>query len=396
MVRTARTAAVTITAAILCGVIIAPPAAATAKAGASCTKQNDLALSAKQRLVCKPKRGTLVWQRYIKPAAPANQERTSIVLASSQQTASGTVVNAAATAAASALTVAPITPRPVNPVVARIEQRLTTTARTTATVPVTIRWEVSPEFPASRLQSLFDQHQRLSDAYGEMYRWEGGAIGIVSTDPAWIRQRLEALQCPAEMIAHYRNLEKRTDNIAAGGTTYCGGVATAFFLDRNGSDAQWEHLLGSEFGSMIQRRASARSMMVGGFDWYSATPSWYSEGGQTMLSAIAAAKSSGVWRFDSRQRIAALTGWCAQDTMASMRCHDHLGAAALELAVALYGWDAPVAMYEHLNQDKDATRMFDAAFPDRFEVFSVWADAYFAYLMRGTPLPQDLVSRLAG
>jgi hypothetical protein len=410
MPRSARTAVVVLSAALLCGVLATSPAAAAPKPGATCAKQNDLAFSAKQRFVCKPKRGVLVWQKVTKPAAAKRQARTSTVpvslpqaapvatapVASAPASTRPVVVAPAAAPTAPVETATPVNQTPVNPVVARIEKLLAVTARSTPTTPVAIRWEVSPEFPADRLQNLFDQHQRLADAYGEMYRWDGGAVGVVSTDPVWIRQRLEAMHCPQGTLEFLRILEQRTDDMAAGGTTFCGGVATAFFLNRNGSDAQWEHLLGSEFGSMIQRRAAARSTTLGNLDWYTTTPTWYSEGGQTMLSAVAAAKTSGVWRFDSRQRIAALTGWCDQDTMASMRCHEPLGSAALELAVALYGWDAPVAMYEHLSQDKDQARMFGAAFGDRFEVFAGWADAYFAYLMRGTPLPEELVSRLAG
>jgi hypothetical protein len=157
----------------------------------------------------------------------------------------------------------------------------------------------------------------------------------------------------------------------------------------------WSNLVGSEFGGAIQENSFKKSpsFKSGNFNWYSSAPSWYAEGGQTVLSVIASTKISRNWSHQGRQ-LAQVNPYCFDDTLTSSKCAP-IGEAGVELLIALYGWDSAFIWFENMDNSKTLEISFLETFKDPYEKFQGWALAYYRYLTQGVPLPNDLLVKLA-
>ena len=343
-------------------------ASAAPKVGVKCKTKNALIANSKESLKCVSKNGKLTWQQ-VGTKIPQKEEKK-------------------------------VQPAPVNvdinPARVKIEQMAKTVMASQKTNPPPVEWVATDEVSALRLQSLKEQHQRLSDAFPTLYLWSNTALGFISTDPTVIRTRMESEGCSGGFMDSIKNLEANPLQQGAG-TTYCRGRFTAYFLDRNVKESHWNNILGSEFGGMIQENATKLGSFKpsGNLNWYSATPKWYSEGSQTILSVIAEVKATGKWNLNfNEQNGFAGTDWCMADNLYENRCPNLIGMVALELAVALYGWDAPTLLFQYLDANKSQDAYFQEAFTDPLDTFNKWAVSYLQFLKNKKPLPADLIERL--
>jgi hypothetical protein len=265
------------------------------------------------------------------------------------------------------------------------------------TTPPAVVWVTTPDVNQNRLESLKFQHQRLSDAFPSLYFWDKPALAIVSPDAAWLRVKMEEAGCRGGVLDNLRRYEA-DKNWSGAGTSTCKGVLTAFFLDRSFTEVLWSNVLGSEFGGAIQENSYKKSpaFKSGDPNWYSNTASWYAEGSQTLLSVIATAKVSRSWSHQGRN-LEKISPHCADDTLANSKCGVYfIGEAAVELLIALHGWDAALKWFENIDLKKKQETTFEETFKDPFEKFQGWADSYYRYLAKGEPLPASLLTRLSG
>jgi hypothetical protein len=158
----------------------------------------------------------------------------------------------------------------------------------------------------------------------------------------------------------------------------------------------WSNVLGSEYGGVIQENSYKKSpaFKSGDTNWYSNATNWYAEGSQTMLSVIAAAKISRNWSHQGRA-LERISPYCSDDTLSNSKCGNVIGEAAVELLIALYGWDAATRWFENIDLTKKQETTFEETFKDPFEKFQSWADSYYRYLAKGETLPASLLTRLS-
>jgi hypothetical protein len=349
-------------------------AAITPKIGAKCVKKNQTVLVGKTKLICLVVKKTLIWQKY------------------SETPSKTPVVTTVSPTAAPTPTVTPV--KSQNPVVQKINTMFGSLSMPIKTIPPAVQWLIAPDVNQNRLESLKFQHQRLSDAFPSLYFWDKPALAIVSPDAAWLRVKMEEAGCKGAVLDNLRRYEA-DKNLAGAGTSICKGVLTAFFLDRNFTEVLWSNVLGSEFGGVIQENSYKKSpaFKTGDPNWYSNTASWYAEGSQTLLSVIASAKVLSSWSHKGRS-LEKISPYCLDDSLANSKCGNVISEAAVELLVALYGWDAALKWFENIDLTKKQETTFEETFKDPFEKFQGWADSYFRYLAKGVPLPASLLTRL--
>jgi hypothetical protein len=156
--------------------------------------------------------------------------------------------------------------------------------------------------------------------------------------------------------------------------------------------------MGSEFGTFIQQNELLKSPLARAgkkWEWDSVSPEWYREGGQTIFSAIGSARQKGRWDFKSKDWILEGGDFCINDDLLEYRCGNKIGAIAIELAMALYGFDAPLKMWSYLDSTLDQKALFERSFSQSFMQFNEWTKAYREFLIKGTPLPADLLQELS-
>jgi len=283
-----------------------------------------------------------------------------------------------------------------NLVVKKINTMFGSLSVPTTTTPPEVTWLTSPDLNQTRLESLKFQHQRLSDSFPSLYFWNRPALAIVSPDITWIKVKMEEAGCQGGVMDMVRRLEVEKNLIGAG-TSVCRGVLTAYFLDRGFSDVMWSNVLGSEFGGAIQENAYKKSPAYksGDPNWYSNTVNWYAEGSQTILSVIASARVTRSWSHQGRN-LERISPYCAEDTLTVNKCGNFIGEVAVELLIALYGWDSATRWFENIDQNKKQEVTFEETFKDPLEKFQGWADSYYRYIVKGEPLPASLLTRLGG
>lgn len=352
-------------------------AAITPKIGAKCVKKNQTVLVGKTKLICLVVKKSLIWQKY------------------SETPSKTPVVTPVSPTVTPTPTVTPV--KSQNPVVQKINTMFGSLSMPIKTNPPAVQWLSTPDVNQNRLESLKFQHQRLSDAFPSLYFWDKPALALVSPDAVWLRVKMEEAGCKGGVLDNLRRYEA-DKNLAGAGTSTCKGVLTAFFLDRNFTEVLWSNVLGSEFGGAIQENSYKKSpaFKSGDPNWYSNTASWYAEGSQTLLSVIATAKVSRSWSHQGRN-LEKISSYCADDTLANSKCGVYFtGEAAVELLIALHGWDAALKWFENIDLTKKQDTTFEETFNDPFEKFQGWADSYYRYLAKGEPLPASLLTRLGG
>lgn len=355
-------------------------AAVTPKIGGKCLKKNQIVAIGKTKLICLVVKKSLIWQKF------SETHSKTPVVPSVPQTPNTT-----------APTAPPQGPtKTLNPVVKKINSMLDSLPLANRTTPPLVEWITTPDVNQNRLESLKLQHQRLSDSFPSLYFWDKPALAIVSPDATWLRIKMEESGCQGGVLDSLRRYEA-DKNLIGAGTSVCRGTLTAFFLDRNFPEVLWSNVLGSEFGGAIQENSYKKSpaFKSGDPNWYSNTMNWYAEGSQSILSVIATARSSRSWSHQGRV-LERINPYCSDDVLNNSKCGNVIAEAAVELLIALYGWDAATKWFENIDLSKKQETTFEESFKDPLEKFQGWADSYYRYLAKGEPLPAELLTRLGG
>jgi hypothetical protein len=163
--------------------------------------------------------------------------------------------------------------------------------------------------------------------------------------------------------------------------------------------------MAQEFGGEIQvnsQRANPAIAKIGRGDLN--IPNWYLQGGQTALAFVShvAAKRT----IDGASSKAYVNDECRNVTLESMNikagttgipssCVYSKGYATLQLMIALYGWDAPIAWFAGFSNSEDFENAFKKVYGDSLSEFNKLADSYWAYLDNPRNISSGLLSRLA-
>ena len=353
-------------------------ASAAQKIGGKCLKKNQIVKTDKTKLICLTVKKSLIWQKYSEPKSKAP-------------------VFSPPPSSPPATPASPQSPIKLqNPVVKKINSMIGSLPTPIETTPPSVEWMATPEIKPQRLDSIKLQHQRLSASFPSLYLWDKPAQAFISSDASWVRSKMDEAGCQSGVLDVVRRLEIDKNQNGAG-TSTCRGILTAYFLDRNMSDAMWSNILGSEFGGAIQENSYKKSpaFKSGDSNWYTNSANWYAEGSQTILSVIATAKVSKTWSHTGRS-LERISPYCSDDVLNNPKCVNVIAEAAVELLVALYGWDAAIRWFENIDVTKKHETTFKETFNDPFELFQGWADSYFRFLAKGEPLPAQLLTRLSG
>jgi hypothetical protein len=282
-----------------------------------------------------------------------------------------------------------------NPVLARIETRIATLTDLVKSTPPAVEWVTESGLSKERLESLQSQHQKMNDAFPSLYKWNSPALALIFSEVDPIRAKMEQVGCAGRNLGALDNLKANPRQQGAG-TTYCRGRLVAYFLERNMPMSEWNRVLGSEFGGVIQENAAKLGGFIGdqNTNWYSKTPTWYSEGGQSLISIISDTKSTKIWNSEITKIPSFQSPNCMQDTLYEFKCVNLLPVVAMELLVGLYGWDAPLAVYPNLKLGLGNEELFMKTFDLDFQTFNNWSVEYLKFLQSGKPLPSDLIKAL--
>jgi hypothetical protein len=271
-----------------------------------------------------------------------------------------------------------------------------------------IDWILQDSSFDSFQKGLLEQHSQLADQYPALYRWDGAALGVIGdlikwtpSSPLITGQCTRFLNQVSDMWRVLPYLDKRL----LGGTTECESKVLAAFRPNPSTPIPDGDLMAQEFGGEIQvnsQRANPAIAKIGRGDLN--IPNWYLQGGQTALAFVShvAAKRT----IDGASSKAYVNDECRNVTLESMNikagttgipssCVYSKGYATLQLMIALYGWDAPIAWFAGFSNSEDYENAFKKVYGDSLSEFNKLADSYWAYLDNPRNISSGLLSRLA-
>jgi hypothetical protein len=296
-----------------------------------------------------------------------------------------------------------------NPVFNRINSRIKDLpVPTKSTSLPSIEWILQDASVESFHKGLLEQHSQLSAQYPALYKWDGVGLGVIGDFIQWTPSSpLITGQCSrfitqvTEMWRALPFLEKRL----LAGTTECESKVLAAFRPNPSNPIPDGDLMAQEFGGEIQinsQRANPATAQLGRGALN--IPNWYLQGGQTGLAFVAhvAAKRS----IDGASSKAFVNDECRNVSLESMNvkagansipssCVYSKGYAALQLMIALYGWDAPTAWFAGFTNSEDFESAFKKAYGDSLSDFNKLADSYWAFLDNPRNVSPELMARLA-
>ena len=270
-----------------------------------------------------------------------------------------------------------------------------------------IDWILQDSSFESFQRGLLEQHSQLSDQYPTLYRWDGAALGIIGDLVTWTPSSpLVTGQCTrfvSQVSDMWRALPFLDKRLLAG-TTECESKVLAAFRPNPAAPIPDGDLMAQEFGGEIQmnsQRENPATARVGRGALN--IPNWYLQGGQTAIAFVAhvAAKRT----TEGASSKAFVNDECRNVTLDSMNikagangipssCVYSKGYATLQLMIALYGWDAPIAWFAGFSNSEDFENAFQKAYGDSLSDFNKLADSYWAYLDNPRNISPGLLSRL--
>lgn len=257
---------------------------------------------------------------------------------------------------------------------------------------------------------LILQFTHLAQAYPE-FSWDNQGFTLMPRTEQWLIEKMKSLKCPDNIIEYARKGVSRGHFIWGMGASTCdpelGPVA---IIGRTAPPEAnighfWDNIVASEFSEIIRRNNFAKNTLpplVGNvpMSYFDVNmPSWMREGSEFGFFSISQFKQTQRWYFhavypSSRCGTGILRDY-ASFTSENSGCHYLLGQFAIELMIALYGFDAPSRWFSSFGSQTDPYVAFEAAYGDDYNVFEGFVSEFINYRIDGTPLSPALKSRLS-
>jgi hypothetical protein len=285
-------------------------------------------------------------------------------------------------------------PRPVDPVLQKISQRLLSLGSVSPQVnPGLINWVLSPNVPSSYKAVLEQQNNELFSAFPKLFRWDGKALIVVGDVLKWTPSSVDVSNSCMNFVQRLVTMwspQPHLNERLLGGASYCDGHPVVVIRPNPSATGPDPDLIAQEIGGMIQVNAihdNPRTSTLSMDDLR--IPDWYMQGGQSVNAFIA-----GVFKSKSMAGAfskAYLSPECATISLAQMRpevksnlgqvnCDYNKGFVATQLMVALYGWDATTRWFSGFTTGSDYESAFNVAFGKTLTEFESLADVYWKYL----------------
>lgn len=304
-----------------------------------------------------------------------------------------------------------VTPEPVlessDPVTAKLERMMAELPMPNLNAPIPpMRFILENPSDQEFLPRLEKQFQYLAQAFPE-FSWNKPGVTFIPRTPAWLTATMRAEGCEEQAIQRVMSGYSTNSPVWGQGIQDCNpkfGVAAIIGLNiGNGQypGYMWDMIVSQEFMQIQSKRFESNPLYINSPNpigwWDVAMPSWMREGSQPALNSIAVAQQTRTWDMIRvfpffmcgtgilRDYAPMATAW---------DCHYTLGGEAVELMMALYGWDAPATWFASYGNQRDPYVAFKNAYGDDYDTFERYATEFFQWRANKVPMSSELLTRL--
>lgn len=295
----------------------------------------------------------------------------------------------------------------VDPVTAKLERMMVDLPMPNRNAPIPpMRFVLENPSDQEFLPRLEKQFQYLAQAFPE-FTWNKTGITFIPRSQAWLTTAMREEGCADPVIQRVTSNYPSNAAVWGQGIDDCNpkfGAAAVIGLNigiGQHPGYMWDMIVSQEFMQIQSRRFASTPLSINSpnpIGWWNVDmPSWMREGSQPAINSIAVAKQTRTWEMIRifpffmcgtgilRDYAPFATAW---------DCHYTLGGEAVELMVALYGWDAPAAWFSNYGNQRDPYVAFKNAYGDDYDTFERYATEFFQWRANEVPISQELLSRL--
>ena len=304
-----------------------------------------------------------------------------------------------------------VTPEPniesSDPVTAKLERMMADLPMPNLNAPIPpMRFVLENPDDQKFLPRLEKQFQYLAQAFPE-FTWNKMGITFIPRSQAWLTTAMREEGCAEPVIQRVVSNYPTSASVWGQGIEDCNpkfGAAAVMGLNiGNGQDPgyQWDMLVSQEFMEVQSNRFATNPLYINSLNpigwWDVNMPSWMREGSQPAINSIAIAKQTRTWEMIRVVPFYMCGTGILRDYApftTAFDCHYILGGEAVELMIALYGWDAPVAWFSNYGNQRDPYVAFKNAYGDDYDTFERFATEFFQWRANKVPMSQELLNRL--
>jgi hypothetical protein len=255
---------------------------------------------------------------------------------------------------------------------------------------------------------LEKQFLYLAQAFPE-FSWNAPGIAFIPRSKEWLGTAMREAGCQERTVQRTVSYYSVTAEVWGTGVMDCNSnVGQVGIIGLNTARGlhpgyMWDMIVSQEFLEPIRsKRFASNPLSINSshpIGWWDVNfPSWMREGGEPAFNSIATAMQTRKWEMIRLQPFWMCGTGVLRDyapmILNSYDCHYPLGTEALELMLALYGWDAPTAWLSGYGNQRDPYVAFKNAYGDDYETFERYASEFFQWRANKVPMSDELLNRL--
>lgn len=297
-----------------------------------------------------------------------------------------------------------------DPVTAKLERMMATLPMPNLNAPAPpIRFVIEEPTDQEFIPSLEKQSLYLAQAFPE-FSWKAPGVAFIPRTKEWLGTAMREVGCQEPVVQLTLSWYMPLPPIWGVGVSDCnpnlGQVGVIGLNSTKGvyPGSEWDYMISEEFAPAIFNRRFATNQLAmnspnpSGY-WALGMPRWMNEGAPNAFHAIALAKQTRTWDWDINRW--GTNGSCTgvlrdydRSTTGYDECTYTRGLQAVELMLALYGWDAALGWFSGFGNQRDLYVAFKNAYGDDYETFERYASEFFQWRVNWVPMSQELLDRL--
>jgi hypothetical protein len=293
-----------------------------------------------------------------------------------------------------------------DPVIKKIATRITEIPMRNSKAKIdSITWVLSPKVPASYKSALVSQNQSLANGFPNLFKWKGTALVLIGDPFTWTPPEGTLSKNCYRIYSQITSMWEKLPNLdhrVLAGTSYCDDHIIVIVRPDPSNPVPDSDLMAQEFGGEIQENARYLNPAIANLDHGQLTiPNWFLQGSQ---SAIAYQVFIGERRtLSGAPSKAFVTPECQTVQLQKLEkltngvpsnCVYTKGFAAVQLMIALYGWEATTKWFSGYTDGSDYQGAFKRAYGDSLTSFNKLADSYWKSLVNKKYVAKDVLARL--
>ena len=268
-----------------------------------------------------------------------------------------------------------------------------------------ITWVLSPKVSTSYKNALISQNQSLANGFPTLFKWKGTTLILIGDPLTWTPPKGTLSENCKRIYSQISEMWGKLPNLSGrllAGTSYCDDHIIVMVRPNPSNPIPDADLMAQELGGEVQENARYLNPSIANLDHGQLTiPNWFLQGSQSAIAYQAYVSERRT--LSGAPNKAFITPDCLTIKLEKLEkviegipsnCVYTKGFVAVQLMIALYGWDATTRWFSGFTDKNDYQSAFKTAYGDSLSSFNKLADSYWKSLVNAKYVAKDVEARL--